>query len=122
MLNSFDGELTEVRPDYRLAIDIIGTQARYGDQTAVAEWYDQLYGNTTAYLVMCTMCSQEWNREKGMSFGYGLSASKVPNGYWANYKKYWGEPQPPASQALVAGLAGYVAEAAVPRFVSKNGS
>lgn len=69
------------------------------------------------------MCSQEWYREKEMPFGYGqLSASRVPTGYWANYKKYWGAPQPPASQALEAGLSGYVAEAAVPRFVSKIGS
>ena len=97
VLDSFNGELASVRPEYRLTIDIIGTQARLGDQTAVDEWYSELRGNTTAYLVWCTMCSQEWYREKEMSFGYGLSASRVPNGYWTNYKKYWGEPQPPAS-------------------------
>jgi len=57
-----------------------------------------------------------------MGFGYGLQGSRVPNGYWSNYKKYWGKPQPPASQALAGGLTGYVAEAAVPRFVSKNGN
>ena len=91
-LNSFDGSLRTVRPEYRLVVDIIGTQARYGDQTAVADWYGELYGNTTAYLVFCTMCSQEWYREKDMPFGYGLGESRVPNGYWSNYKKNWGSP------------------------------
>ena len=93
VMQSFNGtNSAQVRPDYRLGIDIIGTQARYGDQTAVAEWFNRLRGNTTAYLVFCTMCSQEWYREKGMSFGYGLSAARVPNGYWANYKENWGDP------------------------------
>ena len=31
VMESFDGSLRQVRPDYRLAIDMIGTQARYGD-------------------------------------------------------------------------------------------
>ena len=39
-LDSFDGSLSTVRPEYRLVVDIIGTQARYGDQTAVADWYE----------------------------------------------------------------------------------
>ena len=71
VMESFNGD-TSVRPEYRLSIDMIGTQARYGDQTAVVDWYDQIRGNTTAYLVFCTMCSQEWDREKEMTFGFGL--------------------------------------------------
>ena len=76
-------------------------------------------------MIFCSLGSQEWYRRKEMTLGYsefGLQYSRVPNGFWTNYKKYWGEPQPPASQILEAGLTGYVAEAAVPRFVSKNGN
>ena len=41
--------------------------------------------------------------------------------FWEGYSKYRGEAQAPASQALLAGLTGFVAEAAVPRFVTKSG-
>ena len=54
-LESYNGTYA-ARPEYRLSIDIVGTQARYGDETAVEEWYDKLQGNTTAFLRFCTLC------------------------------------------------------------------
>lgn len=46
-----------------------------------------------------------------------LGSERVPDGYWANYEKNL-PSMPPASQAILGGIQGYVAEAAVPRFVS----
>ena len=58
-----------------------------------------------------------------MSLGYTdkLRGTRAKPGYWSRYANNWGQAQPPASQALLGGLQGYVAEAAVPRFVSRNG-
>ena len=42
--------------------------------------------------------------------------------YWSDYATNWGAAQAPASQALVGNMRGFVAEAAVPRFVSKQGT
>ena len=46
----------------------------------------------------------------------------MPTGYWANYQEYWGQAQAPASQALAGNVQGFVAEAAIPRFVSNQGT
>jgi hypothetical protein len=58
-----------------------------------------------------------------MSLGYNnrLLGPRVESGYWGRYQENWGQPQAPASQALLGGLQGFVAEAAIPRFITKNG-
>jgi len=45
---------------------------------------------------------------------------QVGDGYWASYERNL-PSMLPASQVLLGGVQGYVAEAAVPRFVTKDG-
>ena len=58
---SLPTEKRAVRPDYSEFIDILGTQARYADESASKGNYDYLRGGQTMG-VWCTLCSQEWDR------------------------------------------------------------
>ena len=50
-----------VRPTYRDFVDIVGTQARYVDDSARSTNYFTLT-NGQPKAVWCTLCSQEWDR------------------------------------------------------------
>ena len=69
------------------------------------------------------MCSQEWLRTVNMPLidEEPYDGTQEYSSFWEGYSKYRGDAQAPASQALIAGLTGFVAEAAVPRFISKSG-
>lgn len=58
---SLPTEKRAVRPDYRDFIDVLGTQARYPDESASKVNYDYLRSGQTMG-VWCTLCSQEWDR------------------------------------------------------------
>lgn len=123
VLESFSGSVSFIRPDYMSLVDIVGTQSRYVDSSASRDNYGAISssGLTKSW---CTMCSQEWNRHVGLplgSYSEGLRASRVSTGWWSRYDVVRGSAQPPASQALEGGLSGFVAEAAIPRFVSRLG-
>lgn len=87
VLESFSGSESFIRPKYKSRVDIVGTQARYPDQSATDYNFKTVSQNglTTAW---CTMCSQEWYREVDAELGYNagrLRASRAPSGYWSNY-------------------------------------
>jgi len=69
VLDSFSGSVTYIRPEYEKLVDVIGTQARYADQSANETNFNALSGDglTAAW---CTMCSQEWYRQIDSSLGY----------------------------------------------------
>jgi len=68
------------------------------------------------------MCSQEWEREAPLIQRQEGGRLLFPNDFFENFSEYRDKAQPPASQALLGNVSGYVAEAAVPRFVQGNGS
>ncbi len=54
-------EKRAVRREYRKSVDIVGTQARYVDDSARSTNYLTLT-NGQPMAVWCTLCSQEWDR------------------------------------------------------------
>ena len=126
VLNSFNADTWYIRPEYESQIDIVGTQSRYIDSSATEKNYLAL-SNDSNRQAWCTMCSQEWYRQVDSELGLidedrRLRGPRVESGFWQRYEETWGGAQPPASQALLGGLEGFVAEAAVPRFVDRLGA
>ena len=126
VLDSYSDRATWIRPDYKSYFDIRGTQSRYVDSSATETNFKALSDNGLEE-AWCTMCSQEWYRQVGAPLGgvddgRRLLGPRAVSGYWSNYDVNRGRAQPPASQALLGKMRGFVAEAAVPRFVDKLGN
>ena len=124
LLESYSGAQDYIRPGYLDFVDIVGTQSRYNDKTAVRGSFRELtQDGTSTTQVFCTMCSQEWYRQVNMPLAgeAPYNGRQTYTSFWEGYSKYRGEAQAPANQALLAGLTGYVAEAAVPRFIDRFG-
>ena len=145
-MTSFSGEV-DARPDYSQLVDIVGTQSRGSDTTSNIETYNRLvkYSKGSDREVWCTMCSQTWlrNAEYNQSSSYDWrlayqpsiaslhsddTKSRLQSGYESfDANKYWRQyfaytpTTTPASIALTAGLTGFVAEHAIPRFISTYG-
>jgi hypothetical protein len=58
---SLKTEISKVRPDYRTKVDIIGTQARYPDNSARLDNFKKLTQGQIVP-VWCTLGAQEWDR------------------------------------------------------------
>ena len=96
VLSSFEESVSYIRPDYIEQVDILGTQARYVDNTATETNYLQL-SKSGLRAAWCTMCSQEWYREVEAQLAIEeeedrrLRGPRVEPGFWSRYQEFWGD-------------------------------
>ena len=96
---SLSTEKRSVRGDYRSFVDLVGTQARYVDDSArSANYLTMTQGQTVG--VWCTLCSQEWDRVINQPLIQAstnaeelraLRQTRVDYGFWARYMDNRGE-------------------------------
>jgi hypothetical protein len=125
-ISSFSGK-TRVRPAYLNYIDIVGTQSRLGDQSGqLNEWkeMEKVISQGSVLNLWCTLCAHRWDRmpnEYLRKGGNKLQARWPGRSFW-DKRISKATPMPPGSQVLDARVAGYVVEAAIPRFISREGT